>query len=203
MQADQVGCTLLMRVDNELRDVAAATIVAPVQRVMNNLPLAPDAFRVHIDRVLSGCKDLYPPSQPAGADSELTLRGCLGYPMTWPKALIRLDGPITCTPPQPTLVGSANQEQPVPNIAGDDDDHNDIVIPSMSQIPVVSDDDHNDFMDHGSDDERVQDHDLQAPLPSSKRRLFNSQGTPEAAPSPRINKAMSLSARRHSSRRSC
>ena len=70
----------------------------------------------------------------------------------------------------------------MPNMADDDDDHNEIVIPSMSQLPVVSDDDHNDFMDHGSDDEGVQDHDLQAPLPSSKRRLFNSQGTPEAAP---------------------
>ena len=84
-QADEVGCTLLLRVENELRDVATGSIIAPLQRVMHNLPLSPDVFRVHIDRVLSGYDDLYPPSQPAGADSELTLYGCLGYPMTWPK----------------------------------------------------------------------------------------------------------------------
>ena len=67
-----------MLVENELRDVAAATIVALVQPMMHNLPLAPNVFRVHIDQVLSVCNDLYPPSQPAGADSELTLEGCYG-----------------------------------------------------------------------------------------------------------------------------
>ena len=98
-QADEVGCTLLLHVENELRDVATASIMTPLQRVMHNLPMAPNVFRVHIHRVLSGYDDLYPPIQPAGADSELTLRGCLGFPMTWPKALIRLDPPVTCTPP--------------------------------------------------------------------------------------------------------
>ena len=122
-QDDEVGCTLLLHVENELRDVATASIMSPLQRVMHNLPMAPDVFRVHIHRVLYGCGDLYPPIQPAGADSEKALKGCLGYPMTCPKALIRLDPPITCTPPQPTPVGSANQEPLMQYIWGMPPDH--------------------------------------------------------------------------------
>ena len=53
-QADEVGCMLLFNVENELRDVATTSIMAPLQRVMHNLPMAPDVFRVHIPRVLSG-----------------------------------------------------------------------------------------------------------------------------------------------------
>ena len=161
-QADQVTCTLLLRVENELRDVAKATIIAPLVRVMHNLPMAPDVMRVHIDRVLPDCKDFYPPSQPAGADSELTIDGCLGYPMAWPKALIRLDRPIT-TPPVIQSLPTVQRVEPTSAQAEDDDDGHDMVMDT----------------DHSAD-EGHHDHDLQAPLCS--KRLFSSQGTPEPAP---------------------
>jgi len=50
-QADEVGCTLLLQVNNELKDVAKARIVAPLNRVFHTVPMADTMFRVTLDRV--------------------------------------------------------------------------------------------------------------------------------------------------------
>ena len=90
-QADETPCTLLLRVNGELKDVARGKIVTPLLRVMHNTPMPEDVFRVTLTRVFPGCGALDPPSQPAQADSELNLEQCVVWPLTWPKALIRLD----------------------------------------------------------------------------------------------------------------
>ena len=98
-QADEVGCTLLLQVNNELKDVAKARIVAPLNHVFHTLPMADNMFRVALDRVFPGCANLDPPTQPPEADSELNLEQCLSWPMLWPKDLIRVDPSFT-TPEQ-------------------------------------------------------------------------------------------------------
>ena len=49
-------CTLLLRVNGELKDVAKASIVTLLDRTMHTaVPLSDDVFRVAIARVLPGC----------------------------------------------------------------------------------------------------------------------------------------------------
>src|SRR3954468_15692976 len=98
-QANEVGCTLLLQVNNELKDVAKARIVAPLNRVFHTVPMADTMFRVALDRVFPGCANLDPPTQPPEADSELNLEQCLSWPMLWHKDLIRVDPSFT-TPQQ-------------------------------------------------------------------------------------------------------
>ena len=76
-QADETPCTLLLRVNGELKDVARAKIVTPLLRMMHNEPMPDDVFRIMLTRVFPGCGALDPPSQPAQADSDLNLEQCL------------------------------------------------------------------------------------------------------------------------------
>ena len=80
-QADETGCTLLLRVNGELKDVAKGKIVTSLNRVFHGRPMADDVFRVTISRALPGCGSLYPPFQPDKADSELNLKQCLLWRM--------------------------------------------------------------------------------------------------------------------------
>ena len=90
-QANEVKCTFLLKVGNELKEVAKGSIVNPLNRMLHTVEMGPGEFRVTLARVFPGYEDLDPPHQPPGADSELKLGQCLTWPLKWPKALIRLD----------------------------------------------------------------------------------------------------------------
>ena len=117
-QANEVGCTFLLEVNNELQDVAKGSIIQPRSCVFHNLPIPPNMFRIALARVLPGCEYMDPPHQPAEADSELKLGECLAWPLLWPKTLIRLDPafitPQTTTPPVGSAPSHDKATPPVP-----------------------------------------------------------------------------------------
>ena len=84
-QADETPCTLLLCVNGELKDVAKAKIVTPLNRMWHGTPMPDDVFRIMLSRVLPGCGALDPPSQPPEADNELNLEQCLVWQLRWPK----------------------------------------------------------------------------------------------------------------------
>ena len=63
-QDDDVPCTLLLRVNGELKDVAKASIVTPLNRILHTVTMPDGVFRVALARVLPGCANLDPPAQP-------------------------------------------------------------------------------------------------------------------------------------------
>ena len=79
-----MNCTFLLKVDNELKEVAKGKIVNPQHLMFHTVPLGPGEFWVTLARVFPDCGDLDPPYQ---ADKEMKLGECLN----WPKPLIRLD----------------------------------------------------------------------------------------------------------------
>ena len=107
-QADKTGCTLLLRVNGELKDVAKGKIVTPLNRVFHGRPMADDVFRVTISQDLPGCCSLYPPFQPDEADSDLNLEQSVLWAMIWPKALIRVDPSVTTPVQQTQEIGRAS-----------------------------------------------------------------------------------------------
>jgi hypothetical protein len=92
-QAPEVACTLLLNVNNELKDVAKGKIVWPQNRRFHNEDMPHGVHRVRVDRVLQGCGDLYPPNQPPEVDSELKVGGLRNHLLLWPKTLIQLNAP--------------------------------------------------------------------------------------------------------------
>ena len=74
----------------ELKDVATGKLMQPGNRMWHCKPMDDAVMRVELGRVLGGCEDMYPPIQPSGADETLTLEGCHGYPLIWPKTQIRI-----------------------------------------------------------------------------------------------------------------
>ncbi|KAM0916311.1 hypothetical protein ACQ4PT_010372 [Festuca glaucescens] len=89
-------CVLMHYVPGgELKDVATGMLIQPKSRTMHNKAMDDAAMRVELGRVLPGCEDMDPPIQPPGADDHLTLKGCHGWSMTWPKTQIRLGGRST------------------------------------------------------------------------------------------------------------
>ena len=75
-QDDDVPCTLLLRVNGELKDVAKASIVTPLIRTMHCVTMPDDVFRVAIARVMPGCAYYDPPAQPPNAEREYNLDEC-------------------------------------------------------------------------------------------------------------------------------
>ena len=165
------------QVNNELKDVAKARIVAPLNHVFHTVPMADTMFRVALDRVFPGCANLDPPTQPPEADSELNLEQCLSWPMLWPKELIRVDSCFT-TPQQNEPFAA----QP----AGVDHDDNDarvedFLVDYEEVLPAASEGPLDDTLVAGSS----QGHPSCCTDHTEKfcwRRLFSSQGAPEAAP---------------------
>ena len=159
--------------NGELKDVARGKIVTPLLRVMHNTPMPEDVFRVTLTRVFSGCGALDPPSQPAQADSELNLEQCVVWPLTWPKALIRLDtATLEATPDQ---VKHGDHD-------GDEDDHHD-----DDPNDYLNDDPYGDGSQPPTDDAPLEkrqkkNHDApdDQPLDKSRcnKRLFSSQDAP-------------------------
>jgi hypothetical protein len=54
-------------------------IIQPQDKKFHNVDMPTDVYRVQVDRVLPGCEDLYPPQQPAEADSELKVGQLKGW----------------------------------------------------------------------------------------------------------------------------
>jgi hypothetical protein len=63
-QDDQVECTFLLNVSNELKDVAKGSIIQPLDHIFHTRPMPPDVFRVSVAQVLPGYEDLDPLHQP-------------------------------------------------------------------------------------------------------------------------------------------
>lgn len=119
-QENEVGCTLLLIINEELHEVAKANIIQPLERNFHGQPMPPNAYRISIVRVLPGYEEVDPPMQPPGAESEVDLGGSLGYMMLWPKEMIRLDHPGTASnseppvrsaPPSNPIIGSTSTSQ--------------------------------------------------------------------------------------------
>jgi hypothetical protein len=179
-QANEVPCTFLMMVDNELRDVATGSIVNPLHRTLHCVQMATDVFRVRLDNVVTGCEDLYPPEQPPEADSELKLGECLSWPLKWPKALIRLD-PETVTPAGPTAPPQA--AAPTPAVAADDHADPSHVNPGSSSAFIEDDnmEDDLDFLANDGGFDKLSGEKSVEVAKRAKKRLFGSQETPEDA----------------------
>ena len=80
-QANETRCTLLLLVNDELKEVAQATIMTPLSRIHHNRPISDEVHKVSLARVFPGCGYLDPPSQPLEAESELNLEQCLIWPL--------------------------------------------------------------------------------------------------------------------------
>ena len=63
-QAEQRRCTLLLLVDGELKEVAQANIVTPLNRIHHNRPISNEFYKISLSWVFPGCGYLDPPSQP-------------------------------------------------------------------------------------------------------------------------------------------
>ncbi|KAK1681184.1 hypothetical protein QYE76_042032 [Lolium multiflorum] len=66
-------CTFLMRVNDELKDVARGSILRPLDKKWHTRDMEDDVYRVEVDRALPGYEDLFPPNQPHGADDDSPL----------------------------------------------------------------------------------------------------------------------------------
>ena len=137
-QANEVGCTFLLDVNNELKDVAKGSIVQQLHRMFHTVPMPPGMFRVSVTWVLAGYEDLDPPHQPPGADSELKLGQCLNWPVKWPKALIRLDPVVRSQTVTPVGETAPSQAAAAPAVSADDRAEPCRIEPSSSAF--VSDD---------------------------------------------------------------
>ena len=173
-QEDINPCTLLLNVDNELKDVARGSVLMPENRSFHFKPMDDSVHRVRVDRSLPGCGDLDPPSQPPDADSELKVGQLKNHILLWPKALIRLNTAASGSgaPSQarvtPASVPAASQDRASPPPADDPLEHENAM--DIDRAPIDS------FID-----------DLEADVPPSeapardtlKKKLFPSQETPE------------------------
>ena len=174
-QANEVGCTLLLNVNNELRDVAKGSIVMPTSRVFHGNEMPPHVYRVRVDRPFPGCEDLHPPYQPPMADSELKLGGLKNYMCLWPKTLIRLNT---------TSVSAASQGKVTPPVVvsafgpGADDDQHEASAPIDDFIAEL---DHNYQAPHVDYQREEETSAGPKAAQTLKKNLFGSQNTPEDA----------------------
>ena len=85
LQADNTSCILL---NDQLVDVAMATIIKPKDRIMHNKQMPEGTLRVSMSRCLPGHEHMVPPYPP---DEDMLLGECKCWLMMWPKSQIRLD----------------------------------------------------------------------------------------------------------------
>ena len=86
-----MACTLLVKINNELKYVAKGKIIWPQNHRFHCQDMPHDVHRVRVERVLLECGDLYPPNQPPEVDTELKIGELKNHPLLWPKTLIRLN----------------------------------------------------------------------------------------------------------------
>jgi hypothetical protein len=104
-------------VDDELKDVAKGTIIQPNSTIMHHKEMVLEVFKVRLARVLLGCEDMDPPTQPQGTDEHKTLAGCFGWVLTWPKTQIRLVKEQQVTQPPPRMPCLEKGTEPPPCLA--------------------------------------------------------------------------------------
>lgn len=164
-----MGCTLLLKLANALKDVAKANIILPLNRVFHDSEMPHSVHRVEVLRPLPGCEELDPPNQPAGEDEELKVGQLKNRLLLWPKALIRLN-PTTESVPSQDRVG-------IPPV----DDHQEATAHQQHNFSPI--------------DAFLNDLDMEIdPLPRGSsehrdfpvKRLFGSQETPEEATQPSL-----------------
>ncbi|KAK1605587.1 hypothetical protein QYE76_029260 [Lolium multiflorum] len=120
-------CTFLMKVNDELKDVARGSILRPLDKKWHTRDMEDDVYRVEVDRALPGYEDLFPPNQPHGADddSPLNLASLKGWVLLWPKTLIRINtysgstaskGKHIAAPQPAAPVVSAPPQQPAASV---------------------------------------------------------------------------------------
>ena len=89
-------------------DVAKASILNPLDRMLHHVRMPDNVFRVTVSRLLSNDYSELPLPVPSGGDEDPTkLGGCKGWMIMWPKTLIRaeiagatpIQGNTTITPP--------------------------------------------------------------------------------------------------------
>ena len=90
-QDDVNPCTLLLNVDNQLKDVAKGCVLHPTMQMFHFKIMDSSMHRVRVDRSLPGCEDLDPPTQPPDASSVLKVGQLKNHILLWLKALIRLN----------------------------------------------------------------------------------------------------------------
>jgi hypothetical protein len=91
LQESSTQCTLLLKLDNQFKDVAKGNILMPLSRQYHGNSMPDSMHRVQVAHVLLFCHDLYPPNQPADAESELKMGQLQNHILLWPKSLIRLN----------------------------------------------------------------------------------------------------------------
>ena len=178
-QASEVKCTFLLKVDNELKEVANGKIVNPLNRMFHTVPLGPGEFRVTVARVFPGCGDLDPPYQPLEADKEMKLGECLNWPLKWPKALIRVDPVVRSQTVTPVGMGPSQAAAAPPE---DADDRVDPIAadPMATTSSVFVSDDCLADLEYLTNNREEFDVPAQDDRPNpTKKRLFGSQETPE------------------------
>jgi hypothetical protein len=108
---DDTPCTLQLKLNGELTDVARGNInCLPQNRTLHNVAMA-DVMMVCLVHTLPGYEGLDPPIQPADAEGDYMVLGCLkSWQLEWPKTLIRLENSPGTTP-APSGLG---QSRPVP-----------------------------------------------------------------------------------------
>jgi hypothetical protein len=104
-------------VDGELKDIAKGTIIQTNSTIMHHKEMVSEVFKVWLARVLLGCKDMDPPTQPQGADEHKTLEGFFGWILTWPKTQIRLVKAQQVTQPPPRMPCLEQVTEPPPCLA--------------------------------------------------------------------------------------
>jgi hypothetical protein len=68
--------------DSELKDVAKGTIIQPDSTIMHHKEMVSEVFKVQLARLLPGCEDMDPSTQPQGTDEHKTLAGCFSWVLT-------------------------------------------------------------------------------------------------------------------------
>jgi hypothetical protein len=172
---------LLLHENGEFIDVAKGVIVMPQHRKYHGADMPYGMHRVRVTRPLPGCGDLYPPTQPADEDKELKISELSNHVLLWPKALIRVD----------TAGSGSSQPKSTPPVAGADNPPKPMT-QQGSKAAII--DDFIACLDRGQEefnaalgmDEAPSQESDQRDLPSEKypslkKKLFDSQETPEEA----------------------
>src|SRR3954471_16533233 len=124
LSQEDTPCILLQVVDGELKDVAKGKIIQPQNRIMHNMPMAPEMHRVQISLVISGYERVEPPIQPPGYDEDepAVLNDCFSQICLWSKTQMRLmTGEGGTTPRTTPVVVVSAPHDPIGAQQEDDD----------------------------------------------------------------------------------